>query len=264
MSRIRQTFQYLLEKGEKALIAYVMAGDPDLSMTGQIVLEIEKAGADMIELGVPFSDPVADGPTIQKASERALLQGITLQSVIERVSLIRKQTSIPILLMTYFNPIHAFGIEPFFKASKEAQIDGVIIPDLPLEEAKAFLVFSRRYRIDLIFLIAPTTPFDRMKKIAKAASGFIYYVALTGTTGAEIKETESILQQIQKLKSITKMPVATGFGISSVDEAKVISRLSDGIIVGSMLVKIIATASEDPSFLIQLAKQVMLLKEAIR
>jgi len=264
MSRIRQRFQHLSDNASKALIAYVMAGDPDLSTTEKIVLEMEKAGADIIELGVPFSDPVADGPTIQKAAERALLQGVTLQSVIDSVASLRKQTSIPILLMTYLNPVHAFGVEPFFKAAKDAQIDGVIIPDLPLEEAKLFLTFSRRYRLDLIFFVAPTTPLDRMKKIAKAASGFIYYVALTGTTGAKLQETESVTQQIQKLKSLTKMPVAAGFGISTIEEAMAISRLSDGIIVGSMLVKIIETATEGGSFLTRLSQQVALLSEAIR
>ena len=264
MSRICQTFQNLAKKKEKGLVTYIMAGDPDLSMTEKIVLEIEKSGADMIELGVPFSDPVADGPTIQKAAERALSQGVTLQSVIERVVSLRLHTSIPILLMTYLNPIHAFGIEAFFKAAKVAQIDGVIIPDLPLEEAKIFLTLSRRHRIDVIFFVAPTTSFDRMKKIAKVASGFIYYVALTGTTGATLKETASVTQQIQKLKSITKIPVAVGFGISTTDEAREISRVADGIIVGSLLVKIIETASEGASFLPKLSQQVMSLKEALR
>jgi len=204
MSRIKNKFDHLSAKGEKALIAYIMAGDPNLSETEKIVLEIEKSGADFIELGVPFSDPVADGPTIQKAAERALAQNVTLQAILERVALIRKKTKIPILLMTYLNPIRAIGVELFFKEARDAAVDGVIIPDLPLEEAKECLYWSRRYRIDLIFLVAPTTPFERVKKIASVATGFIYYVSLTGITGATIKEISSVTERISKIKSIVK------------------------------------------------------------
>ncbi len=266
MSRIQETFQRSDAKHETVLIAYVMAGDPNLSTTEKIVLEIEKAGADMIELGVPFSDPVADGPTIQKASERALEKGVTLKSVIETVSALRKQTQIPILLMTYLNPIHAMGVELFFKKGRAVGIDGVIIPDMPLEEAEAYLALSRRYRINLIFLIAPTTSPSRMKKIVKAASGFIYYVTLTGTTGAPLQETNSVVEQVSKIKSLTKMPVAVGFGISDYAQARAVAHLTgaDGIIVGSALVKTIETASKDAFFLSKLSEQVSEFKEALR
>ena len=264
MSRIKQTFDHLATKGEKALIAYVMAGDPSLAEMEKVVLEIEKSGADMIELGIPFSDPVADGPTIQKAAQRALENGATLSAILERVALLRKQTKIPILLMTYLNPIYAMGIELFFKECRAAQVDGVIIPDLPLEEAKSFLQESRRYRIDLILLIAPTTPLDRMKKIVKSASGFIYYVALTGITGGDLSDMYKVTDRIAIIKSMTKVPVAVGFGISTAVAAREVSRYADGVVVGSALVKIIETASEGASYLPDLSRQVASLKEALR
>ncbi len=264
MSRIESTFKNGATRGEKALIAYVMAGDPTLSQTAQIVMEIEKAGADLIELGVPFSDPVADGPTIQKASERALKQGVTLRGVLDLVALLRRQTKIPLILMTYSNPVYAFGLGAFFKEAKGAGVDGLIVPDLPHEEAKEFLSLAKRHLIDLIFLVAPTTPSDRAERIVKDSGGFVYYVSLTGITGAALTEKESIRTRIQKLKSITDRPVAVGFGICTPEEAKEMSRAADGVIVGSALVKIIETAPNDPAYLSRLSGLVSSLKAAIR
>ncbi|MCG3115207.1 MAG: tryptophan synthase subunit alpha [Candidatus Manganitrophus sp. SA1] len=264
MSRIESTMKSVTARGEKALIAYVMAGDPTLSETAQIVLEMEKAGADLIELGVPFSDPVADGPTIQKASERALRQGVTLRGVLDLVTLLRRQTKIPLILMTYSNPIYAFGLGAFFKEAKGAGVDGLIVPDLPHEEAKEFLSLAKRHLIDLIFLVAPTTPAERAERIVKDSGGFVYYVSLTGITGAALTEKESIRARIQKLKSMTDRPVAVGFGISTPDEAKEMGQAADGIIVGSALVKIIETAQNDPAYLSRLTGLVSSLKAAIR
>lgn len=264
MSRIEATIKNITARGEKALIAYVMAGDPTLSETAQIVLEMEKAGADLIELGVPFSDPVADGPTIQKASERALRQGVTLRGVLDLVTLLRRQTKIPLILMTYSNPIYAFGLGAFFKEAKGAGVDGLIVPDLPHEEAKEFLSLAKRHLIDLIFLVAPTTPAERAERIVKDSGGFVYYVSLTGITGAALTEKESIRTRIQKLKSMTDRPVAVGFGISTPEEAKEMGQAADGIIVGSALVKIIETAQNDPSYLSRLSGLVSSLKAAIR
>ncbi|MEK7702347.1 MAG: tryptophan synthase subunit alpha [Nitrospirota bacterium] len=264
MNRIKKKFNALSEKGEKALIAYIMAGDPNLSETERIVLELEKSGADLIELGVPFSDPVADGPTIQKAAERALLNGVSLQMVLERVVSIRKKSKIPILLMTYLNPVCTFGIELFFKEARQSFVDGVIIPDLPLEEAMPFLKWSRRYQIDLIFLVAPTTPMERISKIVTAASGFIYYVSLTGITGAAINKIAEVTENISKVKSKTHLPVAAGFGISNEAEAKEISRISDGVIIGSLFVKTIETAPHDPLYLERLSQQTIAFKKALR
>ncbi len=263
MTRIKNRFDQLAAKGEKALIAYIMAGDPNVAETEKIVLEMEKAGADLIELGVPFSDPVADGPTIQRAAQRALNQGVSLPLILEQVAVIRKKTKIPILLMTYLNPILALGLELFFKEARRVGVDGVIIPDLPLEEAKVCLHWSRRYRINLIFLAAPTTPFERIEKIASVATGFIYYVSLTGITGATIKEITSVTERIAKIKSMVNIPVVAGFGISTCEQAKEISRAADGIVVGSLFVKTIETASEAEPFLPRLAEQVASLKAAI-
>lgn len=270
MSRIKSRFNQLLAKKQKALIPYVMAGDPSLIETEKIVLELEKSGADLIELGVPFSDPVADGPTIQKAAERALRQGVTLKAILDLVMALRKRSRIPIILMTYLNPILAMGVEPFFRAAREAQLDGVIIPDLPLEEAQPFLKVSRRHLIHLIFIIAPTTPMERVNQIVSACGsgggggGFIYYVSLTGVTGATIKEVRSVTEQIEKIKAMTRIPVAAGFGIASEEEARAIAHVADGIIVGSSLVKIIETASHDVHYLSRLSQQVASLKAAIR
>jgi tryptophan synthase alpha chain len=264
MSRIESTFKTLTSKKEKVLIAYVMGGDPTLMQTGQIILEMEKAGADIIEIGVPFSDPVADGPIIQKAAERALRQGVTLRSVLDLVATLRRQTKIPLILMTYCNPIFAFGIETFFKEAKGVGVDGVIVPDLPPEEAKEFLLQGRRHLIDLIFLVAPTTPPDRIQKIVKSGTGFIYYVPLTGVTCSKLINKEAIRERIRELKSMTDRPIAAGFGISSAEEAKEIAQVADGIIVGTALVRIVETAQNDPNYSSVLAQLVSSLKQAIR
>lgn len=264
MSRIESVFKSLSQRKEKALIAYVMAGDPSLAQTAEIVFAIEKAGADLIELGVPFSDPVADGPTIQKASERALRQGTTLRAVLETVTVLRRQTKIPILLMTYCNPIYAFGLLDFFKEAKGVGIDGVIIPDLPHEESKEFLTLSRRHGIDLIFMIAPTSPPERAERLVKEGSGFIYYVSLTGITGVPLTEQGAVQERIRKLKAMTALPIAVGFGISTPEAAKEMAQAADGIIVGTALVKIVEAAENDPAYLSRLTDLIASLKAATR
>ncbi|HLG23116.1 MAG TPA: tryptophan synthase subunit alpha [Candidatus Manganitrophaceae bacterium] len=264
MSRIESTFQTLSRRKEKALIAYVMAGDPDLDQTARMVLEMEKAGADLIELGVPFSDPVADGPTIQMASERALRQGVSLKNILGLVSTLRPQTQSPLILMTYCNPVYAFGADLFFKEAKRAGVDGLIIPDLPLEESTPFSAQARRHHIDLIFLIAPTTSFDRAERILKAATGFVYYVSLTGITGAALGDKTSVNERIQQLKKMTHLPIAVGFGVSTPEEAKEMAQVADGVIVGSAFVKIIETASGDPHYLSRLTEFASSLKKSIR
>jgi len=264
MSRIEATIKNVNVLGEKALIAYVMAGDPGLEESGRIILEIEKAGADIIEIGVPFSDPVADGPTIQKAAERALKHNVSLADILSLVARLRHQTKIPLILMSYANPIFVYGIEAFFREARMAGINGVIIPDLPPEEAKDFLLHARRRLIDVIFLVAPTTPPERAKKILKLASGFVYYVPLTGVTGSKLGDKTSIGKRVAGLKSMTDLPVAAGFGISSPEDAKALSQEADGIIVGSALVRIVETASEDSDYLCRLTELVSSLKGAIR
>lgn len=264
MSRIESVFKSLSERKEKALIAYVMAGDPSLAQTAEIVFALEKAGADLIELGVPFSDPVADGPTIQKAAERALRQGTTLRAVLDLVSVLRRQTKIPVILMTYCNPIYAFGLPEFFKEAKGAGVDGLIVPDLPQEESKDFLSLARRNGIDLIFMVAPTTPPERAERVMKEGSGFVYYVSLTGITGVPLTEKASVRERIRRLKEVTDLPVAVGFGISTPEDAKAMAEAADGIIVGSALVKTIEAAANEPAHLSRLSELIASLKAAVR
>ena len=239
MNRIDKKFSALKKKKAKAFIAYVTAGDPSLPMTGKIVLELERSGADIIELGIPFSDPLADGPTIQAASHRALAKGVTLRKVFRTVGSLRKNTDIPIVFMTYYNPVLRYGILNFVKGCKASGVDGVIIPDLPYEEAKDLIAASRKARIATIFLAAPTSTKTRIKNIVKNSTGFIYYVSLTGVTGARRELPAEITSNVRAIKSITKKPVAVGFGISTRSQAKEVARRADGVIVGSAIVKII-------------------------
>jgi tryptophan synthase alpha chain len=264
MSRIEATLRNVGMKGEKGLIAYVMAGDPSLEESGKIILEIEKGGADLIEIGIPFSDPIADGPTIQKASERALQQRVNVRNVLDLVADLRRQTKIPLILMSYCNPIYVFGIERFFKEAKRVGVDGLIVPDLPPEEARDFILQSRRTGIDQIFLAAPTTPIERLEKIIKVVTGFLYYVPLTGVTGSELRGREAIGERIHRIKSLTEKPVAVGFGISTPEDAKELSAEADAVIVGSALVRIIETAAHDPAYLTRLSTFVNSLKQALR
>ena len=264
-NRLDATFQALARRNEKALIAYVMAGDPSLSETGRIVAALAAAGADIVELGVPFSDPVADGPVIQQAAERALKSDTSLADILAAVTRLRRDgVALPIVLMTYCNPVYAFGVKQFFQEAEEAGVDGVILPDLPLEEAKAFCSPRQRRLLPLIFLVAPTTPPDRMAAIVAASRGFVYYVSLTGVTGASLTGCQAVASRIRELKSLTTLPVAVGFGISTPDDANVVAQTADGIIVGSAIVSIIASASSDPAYLERLQTFAASLKQAIR
>lgn len=264
MSRIEATLKNLLRVREKALIAYVMAGDPSLDATARIVLEIERAGADLIEIGVPFSDPIADGPTIQKAADRALKYNVSLSDVLNLVEDLRKQTQVPLILMSYCNPILAYGLSQFFKEAGRVGVTGLIVPDLPPEEAGDFLPLARTEQVDMIFLVAPTTPDERLKKILNVSSGFVYYVPLTGVTGSKLSGKEAVCRRISDLKTHTDLPVAAGFGISTPEEAREIAQAADGVIVGSALVKIIGGASENPNYLSELATFVSALKAALK
>jgi len=263
MMRLSETFRNLSERGEKALITYVMAGDPDLSQTAQIVPALESAGADIVELGVPFSDPVADGPIIQQAAQRALQQGVTLAKILELSAALRHQVRLPLVLMSYYNPIHAFGIEHFFKTARAVGISGLIVPDLPIEEAGPFLIQQQRHQIHLVFIVAPTTPPERAARICRRSSGFVYYVSLTGVTGAHIQDRADAIARIRALKEMTPHPVAAGFGIATPQEANEIAAEADGVIVGSALVKIIGTAASDPDYLSRLTTFVASLKAAM-
>ena len=245
MGRIEQIFIKLKEKGEKALIPYIMAGDPDLRTTESLILTIERAGADILELGVPFSDPIADGPTIQRASERSLKSGTTLKKVMAFVKKLRKKASIPIIIMTYYNIILQYGIARFPSDAAASGIDGIIIPDLPPEEALEFTKYSRKAGLDTIFLLAPTSTEERIKRVASASTGFIYYVSMTGITGARLSNLLEIKGKIPEIRQCTDLPVAVGFGITNEGEARKIAQWADGVIVGSALVRLIEENSRN-------------------
>ena len=236
-SRIEKVFKRLKKEGKKAFIPYIMAGDPSLDRTKEVVLLFEECGADIVELGVPFSDPLADGPTIQRASERALKNGVSLRRVISYVKNLREITQIPIVLMTYFNPVFKYEVEHFIKDAKDSGVDGVIIPDLPPDEAADFIKLSREASLDTIFLLAPTSTKDRIARVARASSGFIYYVSITGITGADLLLDGSMEVLIEEIRKYTNRPIAVGFGVSTPFQASAVAKMSDAVIVGSAIVK---------------------------
>ncbi len=233
---IRKTLEQLKKKGKKAFIPYIMAGDPSLEETAKRLKILNEAGADIIELGVPFTDPLADGPTIQRAAERALNQRVTLRKILQLLTDFKEEIEAPIVLMTYLNPVFCYGVEKFFKDAKKAHVGGVIFPDLIVEESENYRHLAKKYGIDTIFLVAPTSTPERVKKIVKASTGFIYYVSITGITGSHLKLDEHFREHIDFVKSFGK-PVCVGFGISNSEEAKYMSQHVDGVIVGSAIVK---------------------------
>lgn len=239
MNRVDKKFKELKRQKKKAFIAFITAGDPDLAATEKLVLALEKSGVDIIELGVPFSDPLADGPTIQAASYRALQKKMNLKKIFDAARRLRQKTEIPLVFMTYFNPVLKYGIDKFFKSAETCGVDGVIVPDLPCEEAAELIRAGRRTGISTIFLAAPTSTPDRIRNIAKNSTGFIYYVSLTGVTGARKSLPKEIALNVKRIKVITGKPVAVGFGISDSKQAKQIAKIADGVIVGSAIVKII-------------------------
>jgi tryptophan synthase alpha chain len=216
-----------------------MAGDPRMDATVSFVRALERGGADLIELGVPFSDPLADGPVIQRASERSLRGGTTLRSVLAGVRQLRRQSRIPLLLMTYYNPLAQYGEARFVRDALAAGVDGVIIPDLPPEEAGGLREAARREGLDLVFLLAPTSTEDRIHRVCRATRGFVYYVSLTGVTGMRRSLDPALMEGIQRLRKATRIPIAVGFGISSPDQAELAGRWADGVIVGSACVRLI-------------------------
>ncbi len=237
MSRISRKFQALRKGQKKAFIPYIMAGDPDLPRTRELVAILEECGADIIELGVPFSDPLADGPTIQAAAQRALEGGTTLHRVIDFVSSLRSSTQIPIILMTYYNPIFKYGDERFVADALSAGVDGIIVPDLPPDEAEGLMRLTRGKPFDTIFLLAPTSTAERIRKVCRASRGFIYYVSITGITGTKLALDPSIGAHMAQIRAFSATPIAVGFGIATPQEASMVAQYADGVIVGSAIVK---------------------------
>ncbi|SFM84672.1 tryptophan synthase subunit alpha [Thermodesulforhabdus norvegica] len=239
MSRISELFERLKKRKEKALVGFVTAGDPDFDRSLEIILAMCRSGVDILELGVPFSDPTADGPVIQRASQRALKNGMTLRRVLELAGKIREQSDVPLVLFSYYNPLFKYGAERIYRAAVETGIDGMLVVDLPPEEAREFLDQWPGNDIDFIRLIAPTTPAARISAIVKDASGFIYLISKTGVTGSEGVDYGEVSQMVQQVKERTDLPVCVGFGISRADQVKAISSVADGVVIGSAFVKTI-------------------------
>ena len=246
MNRIDARFQQLAQRGQPAFIPFITAGDPTLEATGRIVLELEKAGCDIIELGVPFSDPIADGIVNQEAAQRALKHNVTLHDVVALVKSLRAQTQVPLLLFTYFTPVLAYGAESFAKDCKDAGVDGVLCVDLPPEEAGDFKKALDAAGVATVFLIAPTSTPDRVEIIARNSSGFIYYVSRTGVTGERASIERSVEDMVAQIKQHTATPVAVGFGIATPDQAKEIGAYADGVIVGSAIVRLVGELGDSP------------------
>jgi len=262
-SKLDRTFAQLKKRGEKALITYVMAGDPSLQETEQLVVALEQAGADIIELGVPFSDPIADGPVIQQAAERALRSGTTLRAILSMITSLRARTQIPLVLMAYYNSIHAFGPERFCQEATQAGVDGLIMPDMPPDEAGPLKGPAAAVGLPLIFLLAPTSTAERRTFVARQSQGFVYYVSLTGITGAKLVNVADVAKNVGKIRKVTKVPVAVGFGVATPEDAAKVAAIADGVIVGSAIVKQIAAYQQKPEMVKQVAAFVRSLKTAM-
>ncbi len=263
MSRIDDVFKKLQERGDKALIPFITAGDPDLPTTGELIKVLAGAGADLIELGVPFSDPMADGPTIQAASERALAGGTSLVKILELVAAVRRETSIPLVLMGYYNPVFRYGAERFAQDAARAGVDALLLVDLPPEEVGEISVAAQAAGLALITLLAPTTPRERMRQLAAAAQGYIYYVSMTGVTGAQKISPADIRAAVEELKTMTAVPVGVGFGITTAEEAASVGEFADGVVVGSALVRIIETYAQSTELLPRVAEFTSNLKQGL-
>lgn len=246
MSRITDCFNYLKVENRKGLIPFIVAGDPKPEFTLSLMNALVEGGADMIELGVPFSDPMADGPVIQRGSERALIHGTCLHDVIAMVAAFRKGNQhIPVILMGYLNPIEVMGYEDFAKSAADAGVDGVLIVDMPPEEAGELKEILVKYQLDLIFLIAPTTSVERQKYIAEIASGFLYYVSLKGVTGSDRLDINSVQESVRTIKQHSKLPVGVGFGIRDAESAASVAKVSDAVVVGSPIVELVGRLQDD-------------------
>jgi len=245
LSKVDEMFCELKSNKKLALMPFIMAGDPNIEITYEILLKLQENGADLIELGIPYSDPLADGPVIQLAASRALKSGTSLRKVIKLLEALKGKLNIPIILFSYLNPLLCFGFEKFCEMASNAGVSGLIVPDLPLEEAYKFSKIVSNHSLDLVLLVAPTTPFERMKQISNHTKGFTYLVSVTGVTGERSKMENRVENLIAKLKDVNSNPIAVGFGISTPEHVnKVREWGADGVIIGSAFVKRISSSSE--------------------
>jgi tryptophan synthase alpha chain len=264
MGRLDERFRALRARGETALVPFVTAGDPDLETTEAIVLAMAEAGADVIELGVPFSDPVAEGPTIQRASERALASGTSLRRVLVLVASLRSRVEVPLVLMGYANSVLAMGEESFARAAGEAGVDGLILVDLPPEEGEACFSLLREAGVDPILLAAPTTQPERLAMLARETRGFLYFVSLTGVTGARRELSDSLEREVAAVREVSEVPVCVGFGVSTPDQVQRVAAFADGVVVGSALVERIEQAASPEAAVDAAASFVAQLKQPLR
>jgi tryptophan synthase alpha chain len=236
-TRIQKLFERTRKEGRAALIAYVTAGDPSPERTAEIVAALERGGVDLIELGVPFSDPIADGPVIQRAAARALKAGTTVPKVLDMARAIRETSEMPILLFTYLNPVLRYGLDKLARDAKAAGIDGCLLTDVSVEEAEPYVAAMRAAGLDTVFLAAPTSTERRLKLVAQYSTGFVYLVSRTGVTGEQMALSQDLAPLIEKMRAVTKLPLAAGFGISTPDQAGAVAKMADGVVVGSAIVR---------------------------
>jgi tryptophan synthase alpha chain len=264
MNRIEESFARLKREGEKGFIVYIGAGDPNLDATRRLALAFDQAGVDILELGVPFSDPLADGLVNQLAAQRGLESGATPPKVLETVAAIRKQSQIPIVLYIYFNLIHRVGVEQFIQKAANAGVDGLLVLDLPPEESENYETLMREAGLCHIYLVAPTTPEKRMKFIVKRGAGFIYYISREGVTGMQTQVAANLAQRVAKIRAHTKLPVAVGFGVSNPEQARLVARDADAVVVGSAVVNQIAQHGKSPELVKCVSEFVKMLAGAVK
>lgn len=264
MNRLKNSFETFAKNNEKALVGFVTAGDPDIETSLKIITAMCENGMDILEIGVPFSDPSADGPVIQRSSSRALKHDVSLKIVMEMIQEIRKITLIPIIIFSYYNPILAYGIENFQPDAIAAGADGVLVVDLPLEESDELTSLWKNKDFSLINLVAPTTPKERMAKIASAASGFLYLVSKTGVTGSDGLDTSEIGTQMKILRSVTDLPVCVGFGISTTEDVATVASMADGVVIGSAFERLIEKNINNPELVSIIGQQTADYKNAAK
>lgn len=264
MRRLRQCFARVRSEGRAALVCYITAGDPSLKFTARLVCELAEAGADIIEVGVPFSDPIADGPTIQQSSQRALAGGTSVAGVLDCIRKIRAQSQVPLIAMTYLNPIERYGLGRFAEDAAAAGLDGVLVTDLPPEEATDWVNHARAQHLDTVFLAAPTSTMKRLRAAARLSTGFLYCLSRLGVTGARKDLPSDLEELVQRAREVSRVPVCVGFGIATHEQVRAVARFADGVVVGSALVSAVAEQKSDHDRLSQATRLVRSLADATR